>query len=223
MAEQLDLEYTIENLPRLIESTREGLRRIERIIKDLRLFARVDEGERDEVDLNAGIESTLSILRKQAYDKHLQLLIDLAPLPPVRCVAAKINQVVANLVMNAFDACAEGGMVTIRTKAEDRWVRIEVTDDGCGVEPGHRDRIFDSFFTTKPAGQGNGLGLSISLGIVKDYGGRIEVESAPGRGSTFTVHLPAETGSGRLAPQRGRTFDDFRKGGSDRLEYEVSK
>ena len=116
--------------------------------------------------------------------------MDLTPLPPVTCYAAKINQVVMNLLTNAIDACPEGGTVTVRTRPEDGGVRIEVADTGCGIDPDVRDRIFDPFFTTKPVGQGTGLGLSISYGIIKDHGGTIDVDSTPGQGACFIVHLP---------------------------------
>jgi signal transduction histidine kinase len=108
----------------------------------------------------------------------------------VRCYGAKIDQVVMNLLSNAIDACAEGGEVTIRTYTADGGARIEVADNGTGIDPAIREKIFDPFFTTKPAGQGTGLGLAISTKIVQDHGGTIVVESEPGRGSRFCVHLP---------------------------------
>jgi signal transduction histidine kinase len=130
--------------------------------------------------------------------------MDLGPLPRVTCYAAKINQVVMNLLTNAIDACPDGGTVTVRTRAEDPGVRIEVADNGCGIDPEHRDRIFDPFFTTKPVGQGTGLGLSISYGIIQDHGGTIEVESTIGQGTVFTIHLPLRPNP---APKDGRRHD----------------
>jgi PAS domain S-box-containing protein len=200
VTEQLDLDYTVDNLPRLIERTREGLRRIERIVKDLRLFARVDEGEWNEVDLNPGIESSVNMVQGYARKKGVRLATDLEPLPPVRCRAARVHQVVVNLLMNGIDACPSDGTVTIRTRAEPngRGVRIEVADTGCGIEPPIRERIFDPFFTTKAIGEGTGLGLSISYGIVQEHQGTIDVQSTPGAGSCFTIHLPRQ-------PERSRT------------------
>jgi signal transduction histidine kinase len=113
-----------------------------------------------------------------------------ADLPGVTCSPGKVNQVVLNLLTNAVQASPEGGRVTIRTRRRDAGVCIEVSDQGHGIPPEIRDRIFDPFFTTKPQGEGTGLGLSISHGIVADHGGRIEVDSEPGRGTTFTVCLP---------------------------------
>jgi PAS domain S-box-containing protein len=197
MSERIDLDYTIENLPRLIERTREGLRRIERIVKDLRLFARVDEGDWNEIDLNPGIESSVNMVKGYARKKEVTIHLDLGAMPPVLCRAAKIHQVVVNLLTNAIDACKRGGDVTVRTNTEPEvmGIRIEVIDSGCGIDPAVRERLFDPFFTTKPLGQGTGLGLSISYGIVREHGGMIEVDSKLGEGSHFTIHLP-------VAPER---------------------
>jgi two-component system, NtrC family, sensor kinase len=195
LSEQLDLDYTLDNLPKLIDRTREGLRRIERIVKDLRLFARVDEGEWNEVDLNPGIESSVNMVLGYARKKGARMVTELGSLPPVRCRAARVHQVIVNLLMNAIDACGSDGVVTIRTGPEPDagGVRIEVVDSGCGIEPEIRERIFDPFFTTKPIGQGTGLGLSISYGIIEEHHGTIEVQSTPGQGSSFIVHLPLGT------------------------------
>ena len=196
VSQQLDLDYTLDNMPRLIERTREGLRRIERIVKDLRLFARVDEGEWNEVDLNPGIESSVNMVQGYARKKSVRLVTELEPVPPLRCRGARIHQVVVNLLMNGIDACGADDTVTIRTHAEPagEGVRIEVADTGCGMEPAIRDRIFDPFFTTKAIGEGTGLGLSISYGIVQEHNGNIDVQSAPGEGSCFTIRLPREPG-----------------------------
>jgi two-component system, NtrC family, sensor kinase len=194
VSETLDLDYTLKNLPQLIERTREGLRRIERIVKDLRLFARVDEGEWNEVDLNPGIESSVNMVQGYARKRGVRLICDLQPLPPVHCRGARVHQVVVNLLMNAIDACSPEDTVTVRTQPEPEssGVRIEVIDTGCGIEPADRERIFDPFFTTKPVGEGTGLGLSISYGIVHEHRGSIDVQSTPGEGSSFTVRLPVK-------------------------------
>jgi PAS domain S-box-containing protein len=188
--ERIDLPYTLNNLEGLVGRSRDGVKRIQQIVKDLRDFARLDESDLHEVDLNPGVTSTVNIIRGRAVKKNVRLELDLGPLPPVTCYPAKVNQVVLNLVANAIDACAENGSVTVRTRAGAGGVEIHVLDDGSGIDPAIREKIFDPFFTTKPPGKGTGLGLSISHGIVEDHGGRIEVDSAPGRGSHFTVYLP---------------------------------
>jgi PAS domain S-box-containing protein len=194
---QLDLDYTLDNLPRLIERTREGLRRIERVVKELRLFARVDEGDWNEVDLNPGIESSVTMVQGHARETGVKLMKDLGPLPLLRCRAAGVHQVIVNLLLNAIDACESDDCVTVRTRSEPDCVRIEVIDTGSGIKPADREKIFDPFFTTKPIGKGTGLGLSISYGIVEEHHGSIEVQSTPGSGSCFTVRLP-------LRPHRSR-------------------
>jgi len=196
VSDRIDLNYCLENFPRLIDRTREGLRRIERIVKELRLFARVDEGEWNEVDLNPGIESSINMVKGYAKKKGVHIVMDLGALPAVRCRAARIHQVILNLLTNAIDACDENGEVRVRTETEsdELGVRIDIDDNGCGISPAIRERIFDPFFTTKPLGQGTGLGLSISYGIVQEQNGWIDVQSTPGHGTCFSVHLPIEPG-----------------------------
>ena len=199
--DRVDMSYTLANIEGLIHRSRDGLKRIQQIVGHLRLFAHLDEGDVNEADLNDGIESTAAIIVGHARKKSIELKMDLSPLPPITCNAAKINQVIMNLMTNAIDASPEGGTVSVRTRPETDGVRIEVLDTGCGIDPAVRDRIFDPFFTTKPVGQGTGLGLSISYGIVKDHGGTIEVESTLGEGACFVVHLPLRPPSkNRRAP-----------------------
>ena len=190
--DRIDLNYSLANLPRLIERTREGLRRIERIVKELRLFARVDEGDWNEVDLNPGIESSINMVKGYARKRGVRIVMDLGALPTIRCRAARIHQVIVNLLTNAIDACAEEtGVVTVHTETEPEvmGVRIDIQDNGCGIDAAIRERIFDPFFTTKPVGQGTGLGLSISYGIIEEHEGRIEVHSSPGAGRL--LHHPS--------------------------------
>lgn len=190
LAERMDLAYTQSNLAALTNRSRDGLRRIQQIVKDLRDFARLDESDLHEVDLNSGIESTVNIVAGRAKKKQVQLQLELKPLPMVTCYPAKVNQVVMNLVANAIDAVPEGGKVSVSSERDGDAVRITVADNGPGVPAAIRDRIFDPFFTTKPQGEGTGLGLSISYGIINDHGGRIEVSDGPAGGAVFIVTLP---------------------------------
>jgi signal transduction histidine kinase len=194
LAERIDLEYTLANLQDLTVRSRDGLKRIQQIVKDLRDFARLDESERQVTDLNTGIASTANIILGRAKAKEVEIALELQPLPAMSCWPAKLNQVVMNLLSNAIDASSAGQKIIVRTRVEAHNgspdVCIEVIDQGGGIEPQIRDRIFDPFFTTKPIGQGTGLGLSISYGIVQDHGGTIEVDSTPGQGSRFRVRLP---------------------------------
>ncbi len=205
--DRVDIDYTLENLEGLLSRTREGLRRIQNIVKDLRVFARLDEGDLAEVDLNTGIESTINIIQGYAKRRQVHLEAELNQLPLVGCFATKINQVIMNLIGNAIEACEPGGVVKVQSAPDPEGVRIEVSDDGCGIDPAVRERIFDPFFTTKPVGVGTGLGLSISYGIVQDHGGTIEVDSAQGEGTRFTIRLP-------LRPQVPRVGESARKSAS---------
>jgi signal transduction histidine kinase len=191
LAEEFDLPFVLENFDGLLERSRAGLLRIQKIVGDLRDFAHLEEAEFKEVDLNAGIGTTVRLMQNLADGRRVTLATDLAPLPRTSCFPAKINLVVQSLVTNAIDACPAGGRVVVETRAADGEIEIQVSDNGCGIAPAVRDRIFDPFFTTKPVGQGTGLGLSISYGIVKDHGGTIDFESSPGQGTRFSVRLPA--------------------------------
>jgi two-component system NtrC family sensor kinase len=110
----------------------------------------------------------------------------------VRCYAGQLNQVFLNLMMNACEAMEDEGTIRISTRPVAGGVRLEVHDDGPGIPEEVQSRIFDPFFTTKPVGVGTGLGLSLSHGIIERHGGRISVESLPGRGTTFVVELTLE-------------------------------
>jgi len=193
LVEQMDLTYTLSNVTDLTGRSREGLRRIQQIVKDLRDFARLDEGELQEADLNAGIESTINIIQGRARKKRVQIEKDLEKLPVIWCFPAKVNQVVMNLIANAIDACPEAGKVIIRSRVQSDVICIEVIDDGPGIDPLIRRKIFDPFFTTKPSGEGTGLGLSISYAIIQEHQGTIEVFSETGKGARFMVRLPRKT------------------------------
>jgi signal transduction histidine kinase len=195
-AEEIDLAYTLKNLDDLLGRSRDGLKRIGLIVNGLRDFARLDESEYDEVDLNAGVESTANIARGLAEKRQVQLALELGELPKLACRPSQVHQVVFNLISNAVDACEAGGKVTVRTCRGPGGVEIHVIDNGCGIDPAVRDKIFDPFFTTKTLGKGVGLGLSISHGIVQDHHGSIDFESQVGQGSHFTVRLPCKAKPG---------------------------
>jgi signal transduction histidine kinase len=188
--ERIDLAYTAQNLPELAGRSREGLRRIQEIVKDLREFARLDIGEETDVDLAAGISSTANIIAGRAKAADVAIDLELHPVAAVPGNPGKLNQVIMNLLANAVDACGSGGRVVVRTRQATERVFVEVQDTGRGIDPVIADRIFDPFFTTKPIGSGTGLGLTISYGIIRDHGGEIDFESRPDHGTTFRVSLP---------------------------------
>ncbi|WP_457319930.1 ATP-binding protein [Roseateles sp. P5_E11] len=191
--EQVGLDYLHDDMPALIQESREGLMRVRQIVQDLKDFSRVDAGQEwQRVDLHAGIESTLNLVAGEVQHKA-DLVREFGRLPDVDCMPSQINQVVLNLVVNAAQAIDSGvrGTITLRTGCEgDAHVWLEVADTGCGMPQEVLGRIFEPFYTTKPVGQGRGLGLSLSYGIVQKHAGRIDVHSQVGSGTTFRVTLP---------------------------------
>ncbi len=196
LAEEIDVAATRAELAELLARSRDGLKRIEQLVKDLRDFARLDQAAWDEADVSAGVGSVLSVIHGRAERQGVALDADLEPLPRVWCHAAKINQVDFHLVANAIDASPPGARVTVRARPTEGGVEVAVLDNGHGIDPTIRDKVFDPVFTTRPLGQGAGLGLSISYGIVQSHGGTIEFESAPGQGTCFRVRLPLKPPGG---------------------------
>jgi hemerythrin-like metal-binding protein len=189
--ERAELTFLREDIPDLLRESADGLARVRRIVADLKDFSHVDESDWQEADLNAGLESTLNVVWNELKYKA-RIERDFGVLPPVRCLPAQLNQVFMNLLVNSAQAIETQGTIRIRTRDEGGRVQIEIADTGKGIPPEIQSRIFEPFFTTKPVGQGTGLGLSISWDIVRRHGGRIAVESAPGKGSRFTITLPRD-------------------------------
>lgn len=185
----IDLDYLREDIASLVRESRDGLARVKTIVRDLRNFSHKTEGEWTSVDLNQLVHSALNIAAGALKDKA-QVVLALTAVPPVYCIEAEISQVVVNLLINAAQAIDVQGSVTLRSGADDQTVWLEVSDTGCGMTEEVRQRVFEPFFTTKPVGTGTGLGLSISWEIVQRHHGKLEVQSVPGKGSTFRVSLP---------------------------------
>jgi len=178
-----------EQLLQSEKMAREGLKRVKDIVQALKDFSHVGEANWLEADLHQGLDSTLNIVNNEIKYKAT-VVKEYGQLPLVRCLASQLNQVFMNLLVNAAQAIPEFGTIKIRTGGADEWVWVEICDSGSGIPPEIANRIFDPFFTTKPVGSGTGLGLSLSYGIVKKHGGRIEVKSELTKGTCFTVHLP---------------------------------
>ena len=191
------------DLPRLVNSMQVGADRIQEIVLSLRNFSRLDEAEFKVANLHSGINSTLMILqhRLKAKDAQPEIVINLdyGDIPKVECYAGQLNQVFMNIIANAIDALEESVIkghvchpeITIQTLKQDDRVIISITDNGIGIEPEQLSRLFDPFYTTKPVGQGTGMGLSISYQIVVDrHSGTLDCISAIGSGTKFVITLP---------------------------------
>jgi two-component system NtrC family sensor kinase len=164
------------------------------IVKGLLEFSRQSDATLEELEVNAVIEQTLALVGQQASFLNVTVERHLAPgLPPVAADRSQLQQVILNILVNAVQAMGERGTLTLTTRggADGREVEIAIADTGCGIPPDVIDRIFDPFFTTKQGGQGTGLGLAIAYGIVTRHRGHISVQSEVGRGTTFTIRLPA--------------------------------
>ncbi|MFG6441242.1 ATP-binding protein [Roseateles sp. LKC17W] len=192
----VDLDFVQEDMPQLLNESEEGLSRVKKIVQDLKDFSRVDHADWQDADLNAGLDSTLNVVMNEVKYKA-EVRKNYGALPPVRCIAAQLNQVFMNLIVNAAHAIPERGTISLSTRAEEGWVCIEVADTGSGMTDEVKRRIFEPFFTTKPVGKGTGLGLSLSFSIVQKHGGRLEVDSEPGVGTRFLVWIPIAGDAGK--------------------------
>ena len=184
-----DLEFLREDLLKIIRSGKSGAARVKEIISSLRSFSRLDEAVLKDARLEDGLDDTLALLHHH-YKKRIAIVNDYHLNIPVLCRPGQLNQVFMNIIYNAIQATPDTGSICVNTHRENEWAVVAISDSGKGIEPEVLNRIFDPFFTTKKVGEGTGLGLSISYGIVESHGGRIEVESELGRGTTFTIYLP---------------------------------
>ncbi|MCD8489799.1 MAG: ATP-binding protein [Desertifilum sp.] len=210
--DNIDLEFLVADLPKILESMQVGAERISQIVKALRSFSRLDQAQKKPVDIHEGIESTLAILqsrlREQKHRPAIQVIKDYGTLPQVECYAGQLNQVFMHILSNAIDTLDEKyhlavavpePQIAIRTELlEDRviegipkTIQIQISDNGVGMSPTVLAKIFDPFFTTKPVGSGTGLGLAICYSIVVEHhGGELNCHSTPGKGTEFTLQIP---------------------------------
>jgi two-component system, NtrC family, sensor kinase len=189
--EELEVDFLKEDIPSLMNESREGIIRVRKIVQDLKDFSRVDASQEWVwANLHRGIDSTLNIVNNEIKYKA-EVLREYGEIPDIECLPSELNQVFMNLLVNAAHAItADRGTITIRTGSDEEQVWVEVSDSGCGIPKEILGRIFDPFFTTKPVGKGTGLGLSLAYGIIQKHRGNIEVRSQPGEGTTFRVSLP---------------------------------
>ena len=203
--DEVELDFLLSDLPKLLKSMQVGAERIQQIVLSLRTFSRMDEAEMKSVNIHDGLDSTLLILqnRLKATPKRpaIEIMRRYGELPQVECYASQLNQVFMNLLANAIDAIDESirrakttqqSEICIQTDViGDRTIRVEIADNGPGIPSDVQERLFDPFFTTKPVGQGTGLGLSISYKIiVETHKGKMWCQSAPGKGTSFFIEIP---------------------------------
>lgn len=203
LREGTDYDYLHEDILALVHESREGMERVKQIVLDLKEFSHVDQEEWQSADLNRGLQSTLNVVWNELKYKA-EVVRDFGELPRLECLPGQLNQVFMNLLINAAQAIENRGTITIRTRFDGTHITISISDTGSGIPPEHLTRIFDPFFTTKAVGRGTGLGLSIAYGIVEKHGGRIEVESEPGSGTTFHILLPVDPSPNVGAPSSKR-------------------
>jgi PAS domain S-box-containing protein len=203
--EEIELDYIVEDLPKLFASMRSGAERIKDIVRSLRVFSRLDEAELKAIDLNDNLNSALIFLQHRlkatANRPAVEIVKHYGCLPPVECYAAQLNQVVMNLLANALDVLDEyasdpetetrSPRIDLATELDGKRVRIRIGDNGSGIRSDMLSKIFDPFYTTKPVGKGTGLGLSVSYQIIVDrHGGRLDCYSEPGQGTEFVIEIP---------------------------------
>ncbi len=209
-ANAVDINFLLEDLPKILRSMRVGAERIRQIVLSLRNFSRLDESDMKAVDIHEGIDSTLMILTNRLKDQpncpEIELIKDYGDLPLVECYPGQLNQVFMNIIANAIDAIEESFVkdkklwrnpqIHIHTALNnDKQVVISIADNGPGISESVQQRLFDPFFTTKPVGKGTGLGLSISYQIVtKKHQGHLQCISAPGKGAEFLIKIPLRSG-----------------------------
>ena len=208
--EDSDLEFLAEDLPRILSSMSVGVDRICQIVQSLRNFSRHDDSQMKPVNLHEGIDSTLLILNHRLKGNgekpQIQIVKEYGNLPPVECFAGPINQVFMNILSNAIDALEEArskqtnqempespSQVRICTQVVGNFVEIKIADNGPGITEEVKQRIFDTFFTTKPIGKGTGMGLSISYQIIVErHKGELYCNSELGNGTEFTIRIPLQ-------------------------------
>jgi PAS domain S-box-containing protein len=195
----IDVDYLLQEVPRALEQSQEGLRRVATIVGAMKEFTHPGSEGKKPLDINHAIAGTVTVATNEwKYVAELETIFD-ANLPLVPCLGGEFNQVILNLVINAAHAIAEKntssgrekGKIVITTQGEPDWVEIRIQDDGAGITEKIKDRVFEPFYTTKEVGKGTGQGLALARTVVvKKHGGQIWFKSEAGVGTTFYIRLP---------------------------------
>jgi signal transduction histidine kinase len=187
--QKLKLDYLMEDGRELIKESQEGILRVRDIVASLKGFSGLDQDERRQVNINDCLALTLDIISKDIKEGII-IQGQYGELPNVYCLPSKLNHVFLNIILNAIKAMNGSGKLNIQTYHENDLVYTVISDTGVGIAAEDLTRIFEPFYTTRDIGEGTGLGLSMSYDIITEHGGKIEVKSEVGTGSTFTVILP---------------------------------
>gem|GEM_PF-5816618 len=201
LLEELDMEFLLEEVPKAIDQSLEGLARVTKIVRAMKEFSHPGSAVQEPTDLNKAIQSTATIARNEwKYVSDLEMDLD-PDLPLVRCYGGDFNQVILNLIVNAAHAIGEvvkdkpgeKGKIKVSTRKDGDWAEIRVEDTGTGIPKEIRHKIFEPFFTTKPVGKGTGQGLSLVYSVITGkHGGEVGLESEEGKGTTFILRIPIE-------------------------------
>ena len=194
-----DLDYMLDNVPRAIDRSIEGLSRVADIVRSMKAFAHPDTKEMTAIDLNQAITSTLTIARNE-YKTVADVTTSFGEIPHVTCHVGEVNQAILNIVVNAAHAIedvvkgtTQRGTIAVKTWCEGDCVHVSISDTGGGIPDEVAVRIFEPFFTTKGVGKGTGQGLPIARSVVRDkHGGDLTFQSQPGKGTTFFIRLPVK-------------------------------
>jgi two-component system NtrC family sensor kinase len=191
MEKDLDSEFLLTDMTALADETLQGAQRIQKIVSDLKKVARPGEKSLEWTSVPESLDAVLTIINDR-IGTDLTIVRDYGSVPRVLAVARELNQVWLNLLLNAVEALEEGGTIAIVTRVVDGRVSVTISDTGCGITEENLAHIFDPFYTTKPVGEGTGMGLHLAYQIIHNLGGRITAASTPGQGSVFTILLPIE-------------------------------
>ncbi|MGD1712897.1 sensor histidine kinase [Dapis sp. BLCC M172] len=208
-AEDIDLEYLREDFPKILKSMNVGVEQMKNISTSLRIFSRKDQEHKTKFNIHDGIESTLVILKHRTKANHkrpaIEIIKEYAELPEIKCFPGQLNQVFMNILANAIDAFEEANVgktyaeiekkpnqINISTtNVDENEVKIEIEDNGSGMKPETKERIFEQGFTTKGVGKGTGLGMAIAHQIITEkHGGEITCDSTVGEGTILRIILP---------------------------------
>jgi signal transduction histidine kinase len=197
--QEADINYLVEEIPKAIDQSLEGVHRVAKIVRAMKDFSHPSSEEKTALDINRAIETTITVTRNEwKYVCEVETCLDPA-LPLVPCHAGEFNQVILNLLINAAHAISHvvgdggngKGKIHVATRQESDEVEISIQDTGCGIPAEIQSRVFEPFFTTKPVGQGTGQGLALAhTSIVRRHDGRLWFETTPGKGTTFFIRLP---------------------------------